>query len=68
VDYLAAGDSCIPLQIASQYPPSARMRYENVESGGLLQQQASVSQSDTFKYLYQKAAYNCEQNKIIKQC
>jgi hypothetical protein len=44
------------------------MRYENLESGGLLWQHASVSQSDTFKYLYQKAAYNCEQNKVLKQC
>ena len=63
--YIAAGDICLPEDIEDEIPqPNAeRVEYEAVLTGGREDQEYAITTSDTFSYLYLKAAYLCSKHK-----
>jgi len=71
-DYVTAGDICIletvTETVTNLYPASYRMTYDGGVTGTKVDQQLTVSSSDTLKQLYIKSAVGCQTYNQIQDC
>ena len=70
--FVTGGEDCfeenVADQITSNYREDPSILYTSVKIGTRFNQQFSVSRSDTFDYLYLKAAIGCKLNENIQDC